>query len=205
MGFCDSREAQRQALKAPALPTYGEQTGGGTSAREPEMNQDHPETDLENSGAAEQHEDQLEALRGELEQVKADALRERADLENQRKRMARDVEQARKFANEKLLGGLLPVFDSLDAGLTAAGSEPSPLREGLELTYKQLLKVAGDNGLTLLDPTGQPFNPEHHQAISQVDAPAGVAPGAVVTVFQKGYLLNERLLRPALVVVARYD
>lgn len=169
------------------------------------MNQDHPETDLENGGAAGQHEDQLEALRGELEQVKADALRERADLENQRKRMARDVEQARKFANEKLLGELLPVFDSLDAGLTAAGSDPSPLREGLELTYKQLLKVAGDNGLTLLDPTGQPFNPEHHQAISQVDAPGGIAPGAVVTVFQKGYLLNERLLRPALVVVARYD
>ena len=169
------------------------------------MNQDHPETDLENGGAAEQHEDQLEALRGELEQVKADALRERADLENQRKRMARDVEQARKFANEKLLGELLPVFDSLDAGLTAAGSEPSPLREGLELTYKQLLKVAGDNGLTLLDPTGQPFNPDHHQAISQAEAPEGVAPGSVVQVFQKGYPLNDRLLRPALVVVARQD
>ena len=149
--------------------------------------------------------DEIEALRGELEQVRADSLRERADLENQRKRLARDIDMARKFANEKLLGGLLPVFDSLDAGLTAAGSEPSPLREGLELTYKQLLKVAGDNGLTLLDPTGQPFNPDHHQAISQIDAPEGVAPGAVVTVFQKGYLLNERLLRPALVVVARYD
>ncbi len=115
--------------------------------------------------------------------------------------MARDIEQARKFANEKLLGELLPVFDSLDAGLKAAGDDPHPLREGLELTYKQLLKVAADNGLVLLDPTGQPFNPEHHQAISQVPAP-GAAPGSVVTVFQKGYLLNERLLRPALVVVA---
>lgn len=116
--------------------------------------------------------------------------------------MARDVEQARRFANEKLLGELLPVFDSLDAGLAAAGTDPSPLREGLELTYKQLLKVAADNGLTLLDPTGQPFNPDHHQAISQVDAP-GAAPGSVVQVFQKGYQLNDRLLRPALVVVAR--
>ena len=81
------------------------------------MNQDHPETDLENSGAAEQHEDQLVALRGELELVKADALRERADLENQRKRMARDVEQARKFANEKLLAELLSVIDNLERGL----------------------------------------------------------------------------------------
>lgn len=148
--------------------------------------------------------DEIERLSADLEQLKASVLLERADLENQRKRLARDVEQARKFANEKLLGALLPVFDSLDAGLTAAGTEPSPLRDGLELTYKQLLKVAADNGLSLLDPTGQAFNPEHHQAISQADAPAGVAPGSVLTVFQKGYLLNDRLLRPALVVVARH-
>lgn len=173
------------------------------------MNQDHPEFDSEdpsqNQPSANPLQDELEALRSEVALVKADALRERADLENQRKRIARDVENARKFANEKLLGELLPVFDSLDAGLTAAGTEPSPLRDGLELTYKQLLKVAADNGLTLLDPSGQPFNPEHHQAISQADAPEGVAPGSVVQVFQKGYLLNERLLRPALVVVARQD
>ncbi len=171
------------------------------------MNQEHTEFDPENSaaGGEDAQHDQIEALRAELEQVKAESLRERADLENQRKRVARDIEQARKFANEKLLGELLPVFDSLDAGLTAAGNEPNALREGLELTYKQLLKVAADNGLVLLDPAGQAFNPEHHQAISQVDPPAGVAPGAVVTVFQKGYLLNERLLRPALVVVARAD
>ncbi|MBU2047632.1 MAG: nucleotide exchange factor GrpE [Gammaproteobacteria bacterium] len=145
---------------------------------------------------------QLDSLHNELALLRSESLRERADLDNQRKRVARDVEQARRFANEKLLGELLPVFDSLDAGLNAAGSEPSPLREGLELTYKQLLKVAADNGLTLLDPTGQTFNPDHHQAISQVDAP-GAAPGSVVQVFQKGYLLNDRLLRPALVVVAR--
>ena len=167
------------------------------------MNQDHPETDNTHAAGDEQLLDQVQTLQAELEQVKADVLRERADLENQRKRVARDIEQARKFANEKLLGDLLPVFDSLDAGLAAAGNDPSPLREGLELTYKQLLKVAADNGLSLLDPVGETFNPEHHQAISQVDASAGVAPGAVVTVFQKGYLLNDRLLRPALVVVAR--
>ncbi|MBA8682709.1 nucleotide exchange factor GrpE [Stenotrophomonas tumulicola] len=168
------------------------------------MNQDQHETESVQSAAEADlalH-DQLEQLRGELEQVKADALRERADLDNQRKRVARDVEQARRFANEKLLGELLPVFDSLDAGLQAAGDQASPLRDGLDLTYKQLLKVAGDNGLTLLDPAGQAFNPEHHQAISQVDA-GGAAPGSVVQVFQKGYLLNDRLLRPALVVVAR--
>lgn len=173
------------------------------------MNQEHPELDPtptpDADAATDPLQEQIQALRAEVDQVKAEALRERADLENQRKRVARDIEQARKFANEKLLGELLPVFDSLDAGLNAAGSEPNPLREGLELTRKQLLKVAGDNGLSVLDPVGETFNPEHHQAISQVDPPEGVAPGAVVTVFQKGYLLNERLLRPALVVVARVD
>jgi molecular chaperone GrpE len=147
---------------------------------------------------------ELEILRNELDQLRASILLERADLENQRKRVARDVDNARKFANEKLLGQLMPVFDSLDAGLTAAGAEPSPLREGLELTQKQLLKVADDNGLTVLDPTGQAFNPDHHQAISQAPA-QGAAPGSVLQVFQKGYLLNERLLRPALVVVAKHD
>ena len=145
--------------------------------------------------------DETEALRAELEQLKAQSLIERADLENQRKRMAREIEMARKFANERLLGDLLPVFDSLDAGLAAAGSEPSPLRDGLEMTFKQLLKVAGENGLVVLDPTGEAFNPEHHQAISQMQAP-GVAADHVAQVFQKGYLLNGRLLRPALVVVA---
>lgn len=172
------------------------------------MNQDHPEFDSENpqqaAAPADPLQEELESLRSEVALVKADALRERADLENQRKRIARDVEQARKFANEKLLGELLPVFDSLDAGLTMAGGEASPLRDGMELTYKQLLKIAADNGLTLVDPIGQPFNPDQHQAISQIDA-ATVPPGHVAQVFQKGYLLNERLLRPALVVVAKHD
>ncbi len=148
--------------------------------------------------------DELEALRAELEQLKAQSLVERADLENQRKRIAREIETARKFANERLLADLLPVFDSLDAGLAAAGADAGALRDGLELTYRQLLKVAGDNGLSVVDPTGAAFNPEHHQAISQVDAGDAV-PGSVVQVFQKGYLLNGRLLRPAMVVVARED
>ncbi len=148
--------------------------------------------------------DEIEALRAEIEQLRMDSLRERADLENQRKRVARDIDTARKFANERLLGELLPVFDSLDAGLAAADGLEGPLRDGMELTQRQLLKVAGDHGLAVVDPLGQPFDPEHHQAISQAD-PGEAAPGSVVQVFQKGYRLNERLLRPALVVVARQD
>ncbi|WP_395771380.1 nucleotide exchange factor GrpE [Arenimonas sp.] len=143
----------------------------------------------------------FEQLKAAVAQMQEERLRERAELDNQRKRLARDVDMARKFANERLLGDLLPVFDSLDAGLSTAGSHDSPLREGLDLTYKQLLKVAADNGLQLIDPVGQPFNPDQHQAISRQDG-SDAAPDTVVQVFQKGYLLNERLLRPALVVVA---
>ncbi len=146
----------------------------------------------------------IEHLKGELEQLRADALRERADLDNQRKRLAREVEMARKFANERLLGDLLPLFDSMEAGLTAA-AEGDPLRAGMELTLRQLHRIAEANGLSEVSPAaGETFDPERHQAMSMIDAP-GVAPGAVAQTFQKGYLLNERLLRPALVVVAKQD
>ena len=136
---------------------------------------------------------------GEMRDV---LLRERAEIENQRKRLQRDLEQARKFANEKLLGELLPVFDNLERGLTVSNADTAALREGMDLTLKALLKVAEGNGLKAIDPLGQPFNPELHQAMSMVDAP-GTAPNTVVAVMQKGYVLNERLLRPALVSIAK--
>jgi molecular chaperone GrpE len=148
--------------------------------------------------------DQVEALQGELEQARAQMLLDRADLDNQRKRLARELDLARRFANEKLLGELLPLFDSMEAGLAAATAD-DPLREGLELTLKQLHAIAEKNGLTEIAPAaGDGFDPDRHQAMSM--APAGeVPPGGIVRTFQKGYALNERLLRPALVVVAQHD
>ncbi|MBD8524516.1 nucleotide exchange factor GrpE [Pseudomarimonas arenosa] len=148
--------------------------------------------------------DSLGARVAELEAallaVKDEQLRERAELDNQRKRLTRDVEQARRFANERLLNELLPVIDNLERGLNASGGQDG-LREGVELTLRQLQKVTEDNGLTAIDPTGQPFNPEHHQAMSMVDS-AEHPSNTVVQAMQKGYLLNGRLLRPALVVVS---
>jgi len=147
---------------------------------------------------------ELETLRSEVEQLRAEALRERADLDNQRKRLARDMESARRFANERLLSELLPLFDSMEAGLAAAAPN-DPLRAGLELTLRQLHKIAENNGLTEVSPAaGDSFDPDRHQAMSMVEA-EGIAPGAVAQVFQKGYLLNERLLRPALVVIRKHD
>src|SRR5688572_17745149 len=147
---------------------------------------------------------ELDQLRATVAALREESLRERAELDNQRKRLARDVEQARKFANERLLSQLLPVLDSLEAGLAVQGDTAAHLREGMDLTLRQLLKVAADNGMTPIHPQGEPFNPDWHQAISQV-AVADAAPGSVVQVFQKGYALNDRLLRPALVVVAAGD
>lgn len=145
---------------------------------------------------------ELEQLRIAMGNIRDEALRERAELDNQRKRLARDVDQARKFANERLLSELLPVLDSLEAGLQVSADETGKLREGMELTLRQLMKVARDNGMTPIHPMGEAFNPEWHQAISQIESP-GAEPNTIVQVFQKGYLLNERLLRPALVVVAK--
>lgn len=129
-------------------------------------------------------------------------LRERAEIENQRKRLQRDLEQARKFANERLLGDLLPVCDGLERGIAVESADIKAMREGLDLTLKALLKVAESNGLKQVDPLGAAFNPELHQAVSMVDAPQAAA-NTVVSVMQKGYVLNDRLLRPALVMVAK--
>lgn len=168
------------------------------------MTQEPTDQDLQDAAADATAIDELEALRAEIDQLKAQSLLERADLENQRKRLGRELEMARKFANERLLGDLLPVLDSLEAGLANAPAD-DPLRAGLELTQRQLLRVAETNGLVTVAPgAGDAFNPEHHQAMSMIDA-EGIAPGAVAQLFQKGYLLNERLLRPAMVVVAKQD
>jgi molecular chaperone GrpE len=152
--------------------------------------------------------DALKAKIAELETSNKDlretVLREKAELENQRRRLHRDLEQARRFANEKLLNDLLPVYDGLERGLSVEGGDVNTVREGMSLTLKELLRIAGNNGLVQVDPVDQPLDPERHHAVSMVDAP-GKAPGTVVTVLQKGYVLNDRLLRPALVAVAKDD
>lgn len=160
---------------------------------------------LDDDTAMDPAQDELEQLRAELEQLRAQSLLERADLENQRKRLARDVDAARRFANERLLSELLPVFDSLEAGLANAPAQ-DPLRDGVELTLRQLRKVASDGGLEAVAPApGDAFDPERHQAMTTAPATPGIAPGAIVQAFQRGYVLHGRLLRPALVVVASGD
>lgn len=145
---------------------------------------------------------QLAESEAKLGEMRDTILRERADLENQRKRLQRDVEQARRFANEKLLAELLPVLDNLERGLAAEGSDFSALRGGVELTLRELLRVVDASGLKAVGVVGEPFNPEHHQAMNLADSDSH-ATDHVVAVMQKGYVLNDRLLRPALVSVSK--
>jgi molecular chaperone GrpE len=145
---------------------------------------------------------QLDGYEAKLAEMREVMLRERAELENQRKRLQRDLEQARRFANEKILGDLLPVLDNLERGLALEGSDYAGLRSGVELTMRELIRVASTHGLKVVDPAGEPFDPERHQAMSMV--PSGEhQPNTVVAVMQKGYVLNDRLLRPALVAVSK--
>ena len=142
---------------------------------------------------------ELEANNAELRET---VLREHAELENQRRRLHRDLEQARRFANEKLLSDLLPVIDNLERGLAAEAADASALRSGVELTLRELIRVTSAGGLKAAGAIGEAFDPERHQAMNMVED-AAHASGSIVAVMQKGYLLNDRLLRPALVSVAR--
>ena len=135
------------------------------------------------------------------------ALRAQAEAENIRRRAARDVEQAHKFALEKFAGELLPVLDSIEKAVEAAGAlsegeDTKAMAEGVSLCHRLFLDTFGKAGITPIDPHGAPFDPEQHQAMAMIDAP-NAAPNSVVDVLQKGYALNGRLLRAAMVVVAK--
>jgi len=129
-------------------------------------------------------------------------LRAKAETENARRRAVEEVEKARKFALDKFAGDLLAVKDSLEAAL-ASGDNASleSIKSGVEITLKQLAGVFEKNAIQEISPLGEKFDPNRHQAISMVDAEG--EPNTVATVLQKGYLLNERVIRPALVMVVK--
>jgi molecular chaperone GrpE len=131
-------------------------------------------------------------------------LRLQAEMDNMRKRNERDLANAHKFALEKFASELLPVKDSLEMGLLAADDsvDVAKLKEGSELTLKMLSNALEKYNINEINPLNESFNPEYHEAISMQER-GDVAPNTVVTVVQKGYLLNDRLIRPAMVIVSR--
>ena len=143
-------------------------------------------------------------LEAELEAAKDAALRAQADAMNVQRRADQEIEKARKFALERFCGDLLGVVDNLERALESHSDEQgsAALAEGVELTRKGFMDVLAKYGVEAVDPEGEPFDPETAQAMSMVEQP-DVEPNSVVAVMQKGYLLNGRLLRPAMVMVSK--
>ncbi|HSH84712.1 MAG TPA: nucleotide exchange factor GrpE [Guyparkeria sp.] len=167
------------------------------------LNQEHSEPPVESE---EQTGDagEVTELRAALAEKEEEILRMAAEMQNLRRRAERDIESARKFALERFVEGLLPVIDSLELGIAATEQDNATLekiKEGGEMTLKMLLQTLDRFGVQPVDPVGERFNPDHHQAMST--QPHEGEPDHVVDVMQKGYLLNDRVVRPALVVVSK--
>jgi molecular chaperone GrpE len=172
-----------------------------------ELQQDEAvELDVELSGELEPSlEEQLEAAKQTVIDAREQSLRAAAEAQNIRRRAEKDAENARKFALEKFAGDMLPVVDNLDRALASADVEDEALKsilEGVELTRKTLIDALARHNVEQLNPVGEPFNPEYHEAMAMVPNP-DVEPNSVMDVMQKGYTLNGRLLRAAMVVIAK--
>jgi molecular chaperone GrpE len=187
-------------------PLNAEDDGSDVSAIDGQ-NESQPNAE----GAAEPTlEAQIEALSEQLSTAKDEQLRTQAEMQNLRRRAERDVEKAHKFGLEKLINGLLPVLDNFDRAIAAVPEAAAddevvkPLLEGVELTRKTALDVLKTFSVDMLEPYGEPFDPEFHQAMTMIPS-ATAEPNSVIDVLQKGYTLNGRLLRAAMVVIAKAE
>lgn len=189
----DSHTENEERNEVPAEDTVEQaQSAEGTSDATAEAEQ------------AESPEARIAALEEEVNKAKDQALRAAADAQNARRRAEQDAEKARKFALERFVKELLPVVDSIEKALESLQNDDgaSVHREGLEMTLKMQLSALEKFGVKQLEPQGEPFNPQYHEAMTMVPNPA-MEPNTVMDVLQKGYTLNDRLVRPAMVVVSK--
>jgi molecular chaperone GrpE len=165
--------------------------------------QENQENQLNEEASAETSslEEKIAKLEAQLAEAQAAVLYAKAEGENIRRRAFEDIDKARKFALEKFSGELLAVKDSLDSALAVENATVESYKNGVELTAKQLLSVFEKFNIIEVNPAGEKFDPNKHQAISAIESDA--EPNTVITVLQKGYTLNERVLRPALVMVSK--
>jgi len=168
--------------------------------------EDQTDAEAENKGAG----SEVEALQAKVAEYQEQMLRSQAEMQNVRRRSEIDVEKAHKFALEKFVKELLPVADSLEKAVEStegheeAGEVVANIREGVEMTLTLFMNSLKKFNVKQLDPVGEPFDPQQHEAMSMVSAP-DAEPNSVVAVVQKGYTLNDRLVRPAMVVIAKAE
>ncbi len=202
--------------------TSGESSEEGVAASKPVADDEHPEEqepveEAEQEDAANQEEEidqhpdidellnQVIKANEQLATFRDQALRAQAEMQNVRKRAQRDVENAHKYGLEKFLTNLLPVIDSLEKAIesaTEAEDSNEAVVEGVELCLKMMLDILAKEHVEQVSPEGEPFDPAYHEAMSVVENP-DMEPNSVVQVFQKGYTLNGRLIRPAMVIVSK--
>jgi molecular chaperone GrpE len=180
-----------------------------TDQEAPEAQPEAPAEQAEITETGEAEELSLEQLVAKLQDDVAAAedaaLRAQADAQNVKRRAEQEVERARKFALERFTGDLLPVVDNLERALESTSGDDEalkPIAEGVELTLKSFLDVMGKYQVAVVDPQGEPFDPDYHQAVSMVENNE-VEPNTVIAVMQKGYTLNGRLVRAAMVMVSK--
>lgn len=157
--------------------------------------------------ALEQMQQTIEDLKAQLAAKDEEVLRVAAEAQNLQRRMQRDIDNTRKFSNDKIIKALIPVMDSFDKALEVIEDDACEVTteamiQGTENTHKIFSKVLEDNGITIINPVGEAFDPEQHEAMSMIASPDHEK-NTVVNVFQKGYLLNDRVVRAAMVVVAQ--
>ena len=170
-----------------------------------EIAQEEAETESEPVNPIERLETELHAAQLSAVEARQDMLRMQADMDNLRKRLVREHEKSRLRTLERFMNDLLPVRDSLERGLEAAGDQSATvetLTEGKQLIMKMLTKAMGDHGLKTIDPTGEAFDPEKHEAMTMLTSDQHDE-NTVIDVIEKGYQLHDRLIRPAKVVVSR--
>ena len=167
----------------------------------PENEAMQADDDLQQNGAAGSLDDRIGKLEAQLKEAQAAVLYVKADGENIRRRAMDDIEKARKFALEKFSNELLAVKDSLDAALLIEATDVQSYKDGVQITTNQLASVFDKFNISEINPLGEKFDPNKHQAISMLENSG--EPNTVTTVLQKGYTLNDRVLRPALVMVAK--
>jgi molecular chaperone GrpE len=194
-GACNENEEPGQQMGREHSDEKPDEVSDRDIAAEPAQLEAAGETDADEQQA-------------EIDDLKDRLLRSQAEAENTRRRAARDVENAHKFALEKFAGELLPVVDSLEKAVEAArgddngGQIDEAIGQGVELSLKLFLDVLAKAGVEQIDPAGEPFDPQHHEAMAMVENP-DAEPNSVLEVMQKGYTLNGRLIRAAMVIVSK--
>jgi molecular chaperone GrpE len=210
--------------EAKQTPESGEETLENEALKQEASEQEAPEQEVLEQEASEQIEadngdgspghqgidDDLELLGDEalatalleVEKFRDLALRAEAEMQNLQRRTARDVENAHKFGVEKFVQNMLPVVDSLEKAIESTGDNADAIAQGVRLCHKLMVDTLNKEGVEIIDPVGEPFDPNEHQAMSMVENP-DMEPNSVLAVVQKGCKLNGRLVRPAMVMVSK--